>query len=177
VPTAKLLLCCFVQGLRKNLVTLTLHSILQDCKQGKVATLNQHFCQLTKKNTTQMLINEDYFGPDSTASTMIKAEDYQESVLDLGRLMGVFNYGDYVPPLKGFDLQGYRKEMQKVRATSDAFFGKIIDEHRQILSSKSSEELSKRDRMDLIDLLLTRAGEDDGKQLTENQIRGFLMVQ
>lgn len=165
------------QTVRKDEAMYTLYSILEECKMGRAVRMDIKLGHLTKSNITRMMINKDFFRPNSSASNLKDANVYSKLIRESVTLLGVFELGDYIPFLKNFDLQGYKKQMRELRRLNDVFFDKIIDEHRQGLASKTSEEPSyKSELMDLVDVMLTRPSGVDEKPMTDLQIKAILMA-
>lgn len=96
-----------------------------------------------------------------------EAAEFKDMVMELMRLAGVFNVGDFVPALKCFDLQGVVGKMKALHRRFDSFFDKVIEEHRAV-GTKGGDLLS----------VLMRLKEDvdgDGGKLTDTDIKALLL--
>ncbi|KAL3632859.1 cytochrome P450 [Castilleja foliolosa] len=101
-----------------------------------------------------------------------KAEDFKTMVDELLTLAGVFNIGDFIPPLDGFDLQGVAAKMKIVHARFDSFLSAIIDEHK-IEDSKGADGHSY-----ILSTLLALKDVDDsdiGGKLTHTEVKALLL--
>ncbi|MQL73332.1 hypothetical protein Taro_005673 [Colocasia esculenta] len=58
-----------------------------------------------------------------------EAEEFKEMVVELMRLAGVFNLGDFVPGLGWLDPQGVVSDMKRLHRRYDAMLDKMITEH------------------------------------------------
>ncbi|GFQ05208.1 flavonoid 3'-monooxygenase [Phtheirospermum japonicum] len=101
-----------------------------------------------------------------------KAEEFKAMVVELMVLAGVFNVGDFIPPLEGFDLQGVTAKMKKLHARFDAFLTAILEDHK-IKGSYGTEG-----QLDLLTTLVSLKDVDDaqGGRLTDTEIKALLLV-
>ncbi|KAK6148598.1 hypothetical protein DH2020_019510 [Rehmannia glutinosa] len=99
-----------------------------------------------------------------------KAEEFKAMVVELMVLSGVFNLGDFIPPLEGLDLQGVVAKMKKLHKRFDAFLSAILEEHK-IKGSCGTEG-----PVDLLSMLISLKDVDNEKErLTETEIKAFLL--
>ncbi|KAL3838997.1 hypothetical protein ACJIZ3_023588 [Penstemon smallii] len=101
----------------------------------------------------------------------VKAEDFKAMVVELMVLAGVFNIGDFIPPLEGLDLQGVITKMKKLHKRFDDFLNAILEEHK----IKGSTET--RGNTDLLSTLISLKDVDDseGGSLTDVEIKALLL--
>lgn len=102
-----------------------------------------------------------------------KAEEFKAMVVELMVLAGVFNIGDFIPPLEGLDLQGVTSKMKKLHRRFDAFLSAIVEEH------KVNGSGGKDDRnVDLLSKLISfkDGSEGEGGKLTDVEIKALLLV-
>lgn len=99
------------------------------------------------------------------------AEEFKAMVEELMSLAGVFNIGDFIPPLKGFDLQRVVAKMKKLHRRFDTFFGTILADHK--INGHNSAE----GHMDLLSTLISLKDVDNGEgKLTDTEIKALLLV-
>nr|A0A4D6Q415.1 RecName: Full=Flavonoid 3'-monooxygenase CYP75B137; AltName: Full=Cytochrome P450 1; Short=CcCYP1; AltName: Full=Cytochrome P450 75B137; AltName: Full=Flavonoid 3'-hydroxylase CYP75B137 [Crocosmia x crocosmiiflora]QCF41215.1 flavonoid 3'-hydroxylase [Crocosmia x crocosmiiflora] len=71
---------------------------------------------------------------------LAEADEFKEMVVELMRLAGVFNVGDFVPGLGWLDLQGVVGKMKRLHRRYDAFLDRVIEENQA--NAKSGDLLS-----------------------------------
>ncbi|KAG8388733.1 hypothetical protein BUALT_Bualt02G0156000 [Buddleja alternifolia] len=100
-----------------------------------------------------------------------KAEEFKAMVVELMVLAGVFNIGDFIPPLEGLDLQGVVVKMKKLHKRFDAFLTTILEEHK-INGSNGNDG-----HVDLLSTLISLKDVDDGEggRLTDTEIKALLL--
>ncbi|XP_051114783.1 flavonoid 3'-monooxygenase-like [Andrographis paniculata] len=100
-----------------------------------------------------------------------KAEEFKAMVVELMALSGVFNIGDFIPPLEGLDLQGVAAKMKKLHLRFDAFLAKILDEHKMNDSNHVTRHA------DLLSTLISLkdSGNAEGGGLTDTEIKALLL--
>ncbi|KAK6123084.1 hypothetical protein DH2020_043171 [Rehmannia glutinosa] len=99
-----------------------------------------------------------------------KAEEFKAMVVELMVLSGVFNLGDFIPPLEGLDLQGVVAKMKKLHKRFDAFLSAILEEH------KNKGSCGTEGPVDLLSMLISLKDVDNEKErLTETEIKAFLL--
>ncbi|KAL0342453.1 UNVERIFIED_CONTAM: Flavonoid 3'-monooxygenase, partial [Sesamum calycinum] len=100
-----------------------------------------------------------------------KAEEFKAMVVELMVLAGVFNIGDFIPPLEGLDLQGVAAKMKKLHKRFDAFLSGILEEHK-INGSRGPDGYE-----DLLSTLISLNDDSDGGggRLTDTEIKALLL--
>lgn len=81
--------------------------------------------------------------------------------------MGALNPRDFVPALGWLDLQGFERDMYKLRGEFDEVLDAIIQEHRDLESGK----LPGGKKNDFISVLLDLPGEDGAPHLDDKTIK------
>ncbi|KAL6514747.1 Cytochrome P450 [Orobanche gracilis] len=99
-----------------------------------------------------------------------KAEEFKSMVVELMTLAGLFNIGDFIPPLEVFDLQGLAKKMKRVHKRFDALLNKILEEHKLMHNASRNVDLLST----LIGLNNVEHGNELGK-LTDTDIKALLL--
>nr|WPT08307.1 flavonoid 3'-hydroxylase [Thymus daenensis] len=100
-----------------------------------------------------------------------KAEEFKAKVVELMVLGGVFNIGDFIPILDGFDLQGVVAKMKKVHKWFDDFLTAIVEEH------KTDSRVGSDGHVDILSTLISLKDGDDSKggKLTDTEIKALLL--
>ncbi|KAG0456858.1 hypothetical protein HPP92_024646 [Vanilla planifolia] len=95
-------------------------------------------------------------------------EEFKEMVVELMRLAGVFNVGDFVPAIAWLDPQGLVRKMKKLHKRFDDFLNKLITEH---------QEMADKSNNDMLSLLVKLKDETDGEdvKLTDTEIKALLL--
>nr|AVM80402.1 flavonoid 3'hydroxylase [Euphorbia pulcherrima] len=100
-----------------------------------------------------------------------KADEFKSMVVELMRLAGVFNIGDFIPALEWLDLQRVAAKMKKLHKRFDAFLTEIVEEHK---SNKG--ESTHRDMLTtLISLKEEEADDGEGGKITDTEIKALLL--
>ncbi|KAH7665221.1 Flavonoid 3'-monooxygenase protein [Dioscorea alata] len=95
--------------------------------------------------------------------------EFKEMVVELMKLAGVFNIGDFVPWLRPFDVQGVVGRMKRLHRWYDGFLSKIMEEHRMEDGNKGGDLLSV-----LLGLKDDEHGDEEAK-LTDTNIKALLL--
>ncbi|WOK92304.1 flavonoid 3'-monooxygenase [Canna indica] len=106
-----------------------------------------------------------------------EAGEFKEMVVELMRLAGEFNVGDFVPWLRWLDPQGVVAKMKRLHRKYDEFLDKIIAEHRRV-EGKSGKTSGGRDLLSTLIGLKGEADVDvDGEEgkLTDTNIKALLL--
>ncbi|KAG0455628.1 hypothetical protein HPP92_024920 [Vanilla planifolia] len=107
------------------------------------------------------VVGRRVFGSDDGAA------EFKEMVVELMRLAGVFNVGDFVPALAWLDPQGIVKKMKKLHKRFDGFLNKLIIEHQK-MADKSNDLLS-------VLLKLKEETDEERTKLTDIEIKALLL--
>ncbi|KAL3691469.1 hypothetical protein R1sor_005120 [Riccia sorocarpa] len=161
------------QKSRQRIVRRTLNTMLDECAGGGAVRVDLVLSKMIMTVVSNMLMNK---GSLSAKAEAVKdSDDFQQSIKDLFELLGVFNIGDYIPWLNGFDLQGYNKRMRVTAKKIDEFLQGIIDDHLERHKLRKQTGANEEDYVqDLVDVMLTRPTDDDGQTLTREEIKGIM---
>ncbi|XP_010939156.1 flavonoid 3'-monooxygenase CYP75B137 [Elaeis guineensis] len=104
-----------------------------------------------------------------------EAAEFKNMVVELMRLAGVFNVGDFVPGIGWLDLQGVVRRMKKLHRRLDRFLDGLIAEHRRAANGGGGGGAK-----DLLSVLLGLKEEDldidgEGGKLTDTDIKALLL--
>lgn len=102
-----------------------------------------------------------------------KAEEFKAMVVELMVLAGVFNIGDFIPILQGFDLQRVASRMNNLHNRFDVFLNKILQHHNTLppINAPVPDLLTT-----LISLKDTTSTNSHGGRLTDAEIKALLLV-
>ncbi|KAJ0973938.1 hypothetical protein J5N97_015903 [Dioscorea zingiberensis] len=103
-----------------------------------------------------------------------EAGEFKEMVVELMRLAGVFNVGDFVPWLRPLDVQGVVRKMKKLHKRYDEFFDGIIKEHRRVAGGDGGGGGGAA-AGDLLSVMLGWEDEEGGGKLSDTDIKALLL--
>ncbi|KAK1317089.1 Isoflavone 2'-hydroxylase [Acorus calamus] len=131
--------------------------------------LKSVFFDLAFNVVMEMISGKKFHGEGATGSHE-EVEEFREIVEESFRFAGASNLGDFMPILNW--VMGLEKRLLRLHKRRDAFFEKLIEEHR--LKRKSgdvSEGVEKRET--IIDVMLTLQ-ESDAEYYTDTIIKGVI---
>ena len=77
----------------------------------------------------RIVCSKRYFGLDEDEEHH-EAKLFRDLIIEVFKLAGASNPGDFLPLLRWIDYQNYEKNLVKITAKVDAFLEGLIDEHR-----------------------------------------------
>ncbi|KAL3694283.1 hypothetical protein R1sor_007934 [Riccia sorocarpa] len=161
------------QKSRRRIVLGTLNTMLDECKGGRAVRVDLVLRKMIMTVVSKMLMNKADLS--AKVEALKDSDDFQDNIKDFFVLLGVFNIGDYIPWLNGFDLQGYNKRMRIAAKKIDEFLQGIIDDHLERHKLRKQSGANDEDYVqDLVDVMLTRPTDDDGRKLTLEEIKGII---
>nr|AAG49315.1 flavonoid 3'-hydroxylase [Pelargonium x hortorum] len=107
---------------------------------------------------------------DGTDDVDPKADEFKSMVVELMVLAGVFNIGDFIPPLDCLDLQGVASKMKNLHKRFDAFLSAILQEHN--INSAASATPS---MLTTLISLKDSVEDSEGGKLTDTEIKALLL--
>lgn len=107
----------------------------------------------------------------------LQAKEFKELLDEILRLVVTPIFGDMIPYLGFLDsLTPYKKQMRKAHLRLEAFFGRVIQEHREYLRSAGQGKVAPvRDILDVM-LSLADGAQTTGIQLDDDKIKGAIFV-
>ncbi|TVU32495.1 hypothetical protein EJB05_24226, partial [Eragrostis curvula] len=139
--------------------------------RGETVDLTRHLIRLTNTAIFRMVA--------STAPRSV-TEEAQELVKEVAELGGAFNASDYIAALRGWDVQGIGRRAAEVHRRFDALLEDLIThkEDALLVSNNSSTVQQDEKQMDLLDILLDKAKDNDaaGVKLTRENNKAFIIV-
>ncbi|KAH9319851.1 hypothetical protein KI387_021620, partial [Taxus chinensis] len=155
-----------MQHFRREEVSRTIDTILEDYKEGKSVTICEKAFMISLNLIGKMVCNKQIFEPGSA-----QAAEFRDMVLSVLQLMALPNISDHFPFLERFDLQGLNRKNKRLAQRFDNLFDRIINErlaqrvHVQCNGNGNEE-------MDFLDVMLDMAKDS---QLTLENIKGTLL--
>jgi cytochrome P450 len=123
-------------NVRDEEISFLVHSIFEDCKDGKPTNIRPRLCNTSMNVMTHLLFGKRYFGKGISNE---KSEEFKDIIMEQLVLLGAFNISDFVPLVKSFDLQGFIPKLKQLRSKVDEFFDEIIQDR---LKEKHSNEIN-----------------------------------
>ena len=150
------------RSMRKEELQLLIQNI-QEVASARVAVdLSAKVSSLSTYISCRMVLEKKYNNDDDFSFEAIIREGMQ--------IGATFNLADYIPQIKGLDLQGLTKRMKTIAKVFDDMFEKIIDEHIQ---SKDENRIK-----DFVDVMLGFMGseETDQYRVDRDTIKAIILV-
>ncbi|KAL3697650.1 hypothetical protein R1sor_011726 [Riccia sorocarpa] len=155
------------QAVRKEMITLFIQKLLQECKGGKPATVDNMLKETNFNNISKILYGKSYYGlKTKNVDGSLNAREFHEIPELWAKVAGGVIVGDYLPFLRPLDIGGCEALLKTLREEFNVFLTSVIEEHRQRVPAPGTE--------DFVDVLLTLPADDQGHRLTEIQIKSFL---
>lgn len=141
-------------------------AVAEAAQKGEIVDMRDVFAGVSMTVMCRMLLGRREF-----AATGKKAKDFKHLIHELFRLMGALNLRDFVPALGWLDLQGFERDMYKLRDEFDEVFDAVIQEHRDLASGK----LPGGKPNDFISVLLDLPGENGAPHLDDKTIKAITL--
>ncbi|PON48515.1 Cytochrome P450, E-class, group I [Trema orientale] len=142
---------------------------------GQPIVLKDQLSRVTLSVISRIVLGKKYFiepETETTSSSLVKLEEFQEMLDELFLLNGVLNIGDWIPWLRFFDLQGYEKRMKALKKRFDRFHHRVLDEHKAKREEGQNGNFAPKD---MVDLLLELAENPDLEvKLNHDGVKGFI---
>ncbi|PON41315.1 Cytochrome P450, E-class, group I [Parasponia andersonii] len=142
---------------------------------GQPIVLKDQLSRVTLSVISRIVLGKKYFTEpetETTSSSLVKLEEFQEMLGELFLLNGVLNIGDWIPWLRFLDLQGYEKRMKALKKRFDRFHQQVLDEHK---AKRGKEQNGNFAPKDMVDLLLELAENPDLEvKLNYDGVKGFI---
>nr|POE89359.1 cytochrome p450 81e8 [Quercus suber] len=94
---------------------------------------------------------------------------------EVTELLGSSNLNDFLPVLQWVDFQGLEKRMMILKKKMDRFFQNLVDEHKRMRASASSQSVNEVTKMTLIDVMLSLQ-EIEPEFYTDEIIRSVILL-
>ncbi|EEF47771.1 flavonoid 3-hydroxylase, putative [Ricinus communis] len=153
---------------REQEVGILTHALADACETP--INLGRLLNTCTTNALGRVMIGRRVFG-DGSGGGDAKADEFKSMVVELMKLAGVFNIGDFVPAVEWLDLQGVAAKMKKLHKKFDAFLSEMVEEHKTSGSDGSEKHT------DMLSTLVSLKEEDDGEggKLTDIEIKALLL--
>ncbi|CAM6095143.1 unnamed protein product [Calypogeia fissa] len=142
------------KGVRRVEMVGVLRSLVEASKNGEAFVVcDKIFPYITSTFSQMMLQRKRFFGPGQEELISLTEKQLQERILEAVHLFGVTDIGDYIPFLRNFDFQGYRKRMKQISNDIDDVMDVILEEHKKAAAAAAVQ--GQDDVQDFVDVLLS----------------------
>ncbi|XP_058205658.1 flavonoid 3',5'-hydroxylase 2-like [Rhododendron vialii] len=97
-----------------------------------------------------------------------ESNEFKYMVVELMRLAGLFNIGDFIPSIAWMDLQGIEGKMKRLHKQFDGLLTKMIEEHSLTAHEREGNP-------DFLDIVMANREVSDGSELTMTNIKALLL--
>ncbi|KAE9465839.1 hypothetical protein C3L33_02249, partial [Rhododendron williamsianum] len=97
-----------------------------------------------------------------------ESNEFKYMVVELMRLAGLFNIGDFIPSIAWMDLQGIEGKMKRLHKQFDGLLTKMIEEHSLTAHEREGNP-------DFLDIVMANREVPDGSELTMTNIKALLL--
>ncbi|KAJ7294225.1 hypothetical protein O6H91_Y272200 [Diphasiastrum complanatum] len=105
------------------------------------------------------------------ASNSKEALEFKEIGTEYSHLLGVINFGDFIPYVGLLDIRGYKRRLMAARKRMDSIIDKIIQEHQEKTTGVSTDA-----SIDFVDVLLSLKNNKDYQHLSMDSIKALVIV-
>ncbi|KAK8577772.1 hypothetical protein V6N13_028037 [Hibiscus sabdariffa] len=141
------------RSMRKQELDLLVRHIREAAYSGAAVDLSSMVTSFSTDVSFRMIIGKKYdrdkFGE----------KGFEATVRETMRITSAFNLADYIPQIRGLDLQGKTKRMKAIAKDFDDFFEKIIEEHVEYKDENRTK--------DFIDVMLGFMGSEETEYRVE----------
>ncbi|KAG0605930.1 hypothetical protein M758_9G099200 [Ceratodon purpureus] len=141
-------------------------AVSEAAQKGEVVDMRDVFAGVSMTVMCRMLLGRREF-----AATGQKPKDFKHLIHELFRLMGALNLRDFVPCLGWLDLQGFERDMYKLRNEIDEVLDAVIQEHRDLASGKRPGGKPN----DFVSVLLDLPGENGALHLKDDTMKAIII--
>ncbi|KAK8577778.1 hypothetical protein V6N13_028043 [Hibiscus sabdariffa] len=141
------------KSMRKQELDLLVRHIREGAYSGVAVDLSSMVTSFSTDVTCRMIIGKKYDRDD------FSEKGFEATVRETMRISSAFNLADYIPQIRGLDLQGLTKRMKAIAKDFDDFFEKILEEH---VESKDENRTK-----DFIDVMLGFMGSEETEYRVE----------
>ncbi|KAK8560745.1 hypothetical protein V6N13_026181 [Hibiscus sabdariffa] len=139
--------------MRKQELDLLVRHTREAAYSGVAVDLSSMVTSFSTDVTCRMIIGKKYDRED------FGEKGFEATVRETMRIASAFNLADYIPQIRGLDLQGQTKRMKAIAKDFDDFFEKILEEH---VESKDENRTK-----DFIDVMLGFVGSEETEYRVE----------
>ncbi|PRQ48908.1 putative cytochrome P450 [Rosa chinensis] len=151
------------KSMRKEELDLFINFIREASHDHATVDLSAKVSSLNADMTCRMVFGKKYMDKE------FDEKGFQAWIQEGMHLAGTPNFGDYLPFLAPFDLQGLTKRMKAVSKVFGDFFEKIIDEH---IESQDDPERTK----DFVDVMLGFMGSQESEyKIERSNIKAIIL--
>ncbi|GMI71827.1 TRANSPARENT TESTA 7, CYTOCHROME P450 75B1 [Hibiscus trionum] len=141
------------RSMRKQELDLLVQHIREAADTGVAVDLSSMVTSFSTDVSCRMIIGKNYNCDD------FSEKGFGARVRETMQIASAFNLADYIPQIRGLDLQGQTKRMKAIAKDFDDFFEKIFEEH---VRSKDENRTK-----DFIDVMLGFMGSEETEYRVE----------
>ncbi|XP_050266062.1 cytochrome P450 81Q32-like [Quercus robur] len=141
-------------SVRQDEVRLLVKQLFQDSSREKPTKveLRPKLLDLNFNIMLRTIAGKRYYGKEVVDQ---EAKQFQIIMKEVTELLGSSNLNDFLPVLQWVDFQGLEKRMVILKKKMDRFFQNLVDEHKRMRGSTSSQSVNEVTKMTLIDVMLS----------------------
>ncbi|KAK8983702.1 hypothetical protein V6N11_009490 [Hibiscus sabdariffa] len=113
------------RSMRKQELDLLVRRVRDGAAAGAAVDLTSEVTSFSTDVSCRMIIGKKYNRDD------FSEKGFEATIREGMKIAAGFNLADYIPQIRGLDLQGLIKRMKVIAKDFDDFFEKIIEEHVQ----------------------------------------------
>ena len=161
-------------SVRQDEVRLLVKQLFQDSSREKLTKveLRPKLLDLSFNIMLRTIAGKRYYGKEVVDQ---EAKQFQIIMREVTELQGSSNLNDFLPVLQWVDFQGLEKRMVILKKKMDRFFQNLLDEHKQMRGSTSSQSVNEVTKMTLIDVMLSLQ-EIEPEFYTDEVIKSVILV-
>ncbi|XP_061349293.1 isoleucine N-monooxygenase 2-like [Gastrolobium bilobum] len=145
--------------------------VYNQCKNGGLVNVKVAAHHYSGNVIRRLVFNRRYFGKgNEDGGPGFEEVEHVQALFTVLRNLFAFSVSDYVPCLRGLDLDGSEKNMKSAVMIVKKYHDSIIEE--RIQQWKNGE---KKDEEDLLDVLISLKDADNNALLTEEEIKSQIM--
>ena len=161
--------------IRDSEISLMMRSILHEADALLPTRFREKIFVASFNCTSLMALKQRYVSHKSEghvadpATYSLQSEEFKETFAEIYKVAGTTCLEDCFPIFKYYDMQGCMKRIKAAHSKVDAFFQKVVDEHRE---KKARGEVAHVDgEQDMVDVLLSSQDE-----VSDLNIKTLLLV-
>ncbi|KAK8684898.1 hypothetical protein V6N13_040912 [Hibiscus sabdariffa] len=150
--------------MRKQELDLLVRRIREAASAGVAVDLSSEVTSFGTDVACRMVIGKKYNRDD------LGRKRFEATIREGMQIAAAFNLADYIPQIRGLDLQGLTKRMKAIAKDWDDFLEKIIDEH---VRSKDENRVK-----DFVDVMLGFIGSEETHEyrVERDTIKAIILV-
>ncbi|XP_042491913.1 flavonoid 3',5'-hydroxylase 2-like [Macadamia integrifolia] len=143
------------------------HMVQAMCKssgQGEPVIMPEMLTYAVANMIGQIILSRRVF-----ATNRDESNEFRDMVVELMKIAGLLNIGDFIPSIAWMDLQGIEGGMKKLHTKWDALITKMIKEHQELANE------GKGKKPDFLDVIFANRENSEGERLSNVNIKALLL--